>query len=135
MADMIKIVLNDNGCGNAAEYVYSVTGSRNIPQILGRKIIRRIREDSVIYSPDLLFLNDVLLDKWGQPITIMLTTNHIGEAGIVMHSFGKNKRNENGGGDDIVMWFNADMSPSREDPEASRIWLEECLKGLYNPPQ
>jgi len=133
IAECLKEATKHAGSSNVIEYVKKVTDTQNIPQDLNQKALGQIFSAYPVFPVS--FHGGELFDEWGNSIRIILTTNHIGEAGVIMHSFGKNKRNENGGGDDIVMWFNADMSPSPEDAQKSRIWLEECLKGLYNPPQ
>jgi len=109
MADTVKYAMKATGHSNAVEYVAHIAGTQNSLQILSRDTIRQILRDGREYPFDLE--NGVFLDGWEHPIMITLTTNQYGELGIMMHSFGKNKRNENGAGDDIVIWFNADMSP------------------------
>ena len=84
--------------------------TKDIPRILDSKFTYRIINDGGprIYSRN-TYKDDSLLDMWGEPIIFMLTTNRNGDVGFTMHSFGKNKIDEKGGGDDIIMWFDADM--------------------------
>ncbi|MCL1921840.1 MAG: hypothetical protein FWG50_12345 [Kiritimatiellaeota bacterium] len=97
MADSIHYVMRKASHSNLVEYVDSLTGSRRIPRFVHREVMQEV-------SPqDLDFL-----DAWGQPIMILLTTNSNGETGMAMHSFGENKRDEQGNGDDIAIWIDAD---------------------------
>ncbi|MCL1920305.1 MAG: hypothetical protein FWG50_04380 [Kiritimatiellaeota bacterium] len=89
-------VMGKAGHSNLVEYVDSLTGSRGIPRFVHREMIQEMSPRSGNF-----------LDAWGQPIMILLTTNSNGEAGVAMHSFGGNKRDEGGGGDDIVLWIDA----------------------------
>ena len=88
------------GHSNIVETVNRIESKQDIPRIIEYKTISHIIESySGVETVTLKFYKDgKLIDAWGQPITIMLMPNHIGEAGIVMHSSGKNRRNENGGG-------------------------------------
>jgi len=72
----------------------------------------QIISDRLRYSewPELrkYYKDGIFSDVWGQPIVVTLTTNHAGTGYVIMHSFGKNKKDEKGDGDDIMRWFNAD---------------------------
>ena len=109
MAVVMEYAMESAGHSNIVEYVNSITSTQRIPQIMDCEVIRRIRKEALCFD------DEDFRDAWGQPIMITLTTNRNGAIKILMHSFGKNKRNENGNGDDIQMWFNANMSQSAED--------------------
>jgi len=110
MAETINGTMRWMGYTNIAEYVYYLTGKQEIPQILTHEIIQKIINEGGI-SPDYNCMeNGDLIDTWKQPIIISIATNHNGEVGLTMHSFGKNKIDEKGAGDDIFVWFNVEMS-------------------------
>lgn len=105
-----EYALRETTYSNIFEYVNSIEGIQDIPHILSCETIRRIVKDSGVATKKLKFHrggsfyeDGIFTDAWGQPIVVTLTTNHSGCAGVTMHSFGKNKRNENGEGDDILM--------------------------------
>ena len=108
LKDILFLSMKDTGYSNVLEYANGISDNHTIPRTLGYEIF-----DKSILSPEAMssfYQHGVFADAWGQPIVIMLTTNRNGKVGVTMHSFGKNKRNENGGGDDIVLWISADMS-------------------------
>ena len=113
VADTIFDAIEITGHNNVLEYIYNITGTRHIPQTLSSDLFLQICKDVYhqvpLSSQDEKILTKRLIDAWKQPIIITLTTNQNGEAGVIMHSFGKNKQNETGNGDDIILWFDADM--------------------------
>ena len=71
--------------------------------ILNDEIILQIIKYNDLWTS---FYNDGnIIDAWGQPIIIILyyETNMITD--ITMHSFGRNKKNDNGRKDDLVMHY------------------------------
>ena len=124
---------------NIMEYVHSITGEPRELKVLDQKILREIllaKNIKKLSSSREEHYNDLFRDAWKQPIIISLTTNQNAEVGITMHSFGKNKRNDNGGGDDIFLWFDADMYNSELQGSAysKRIFLLKKI-GINNPSQ
>jgi len=101
-------IMKPTGHSNILEYINSKSSTQTIPRIIDNEILHHIIEDGKIFYPS-SWKNGEFFDAWGQPIIITLTTNNNGKVGLFMHSFGKNKRNENGKGDDVIMWFDADM--------------------------
>lgn len=106
----LEYALLETAHSNMFEYVNSIEDIQNIPHILSCETIRKIVKDSGVATEKLKFhransfyKDGIFSDAWGQPIVVTLTTNHSGCASVTMHSFGKNKRNESGEGDDILM--------------------------------
>jgi len=102
----------ETGNSNMFAYVNSIGSVQDVPHDVNCKTIRKIVKDSGVaierltyYKGGSFYENGIFFDAWGQPIVVTLTTNHNGSTGVTMHSFGKNMRNENGEGDDILMWI------------------------------
>jgi len=102
--------VNKSACTNIIEYVKHTTGTEKIPQILEHETIRKLLDDA---GMPLDVIGDNFFDAWKQPIIITFTTNNTETLGLSMHSFGKNKRDENGAGDDIIMWFSIELMDSQ----------------------
>jgi len=126
MANAISDAMKKCAHTNVMEYINSKRDTQHIPWVLDRETIRRITKDSKYYPFDIEKRN--FLDGWGQPIVITLTTNRHGEIGITMHSFGKNLQDENGVGDDILVWIDNDNLIKKDIAERLRffddIWRE-----------
>ena len=103
--DSMEITDHDN----VLEYISNSTSIQTIPQILNVELIRSITDPNPLSHVREPLFAKMFLDAWKQPIIITLTTNHVGKVGVTMHSFGKNKRNDNGNKDDVVLWFDSDM--------------------------
>jgi len=119
MRNAFQYALHETGHSNMLEYVDSIEGSQPIPHIVKCGTIRKIVNDSGIMIERLKFdrgesfyENGTFFDAWRQPIIVTLTTNQNGKVGLTMHSYGKNRRNENDKGDDIILWNDANMSPT-----------------------
>lgn len=117
MRSVFQYALNQTGSSNMLEYIESTGCTQNIPHIMSSEMVRKIIKDSGVAIERLKFDNGrsfyeggVFLDAWGRPIIVTLTTNRSQEFGITMHSFGKNRKNENGDGDDILLWNDVCMS-------------------------
>ena len=113
MAYCIQEAMKHTKYTNVFDYFNSKTNINTIPKILDYKILSYTFNDCVGQPSG--FRQKGLLDTWGNLIIISLTKNKNGEIGMTMHSYGKNKKNETGKGDDILIWFNADMSSSDLD--------------------
>ena len=112
MSSCIIRAMKRTGQTNILEYFNLKTSLFDIPRVLDYEVQESIFNDS-LFSPAGFRNKGVtigLLDTWENPIKITLTTNYNGGIGITMQSFGKNGINDNGNGDDIVIWFNTDMS-------------------------
>ena len=94
------------GHSNVLEYVNSLSDGQDIPRMVSSPTINQIISD--MFKASESYKDGALFDEWGQPIVVALTTNHAEKGCVIIHSFGKNKKNENGDGDDIMMWFTAD---------------------------
>ena len=110
MASSCAHITKAKGHNKMVEYFDSMSATTNFPRIVERETLRKIIEDGKTYYPS-SWRNGIFYDAWGEPIIITLTTNNHGELGFYMHSFGKNKRNDNGKKDDIIMWFNNALEP------------------------
>lgn len=70
-----------------------------------RKVIRALRGENsrktVFLEIDPNRLSEIgdFLDPWGEPYAIFVS-----EAGVRAYSFGRNRRDEMGGGDDVASW-------------------------------
>ena len=107
MADVIKNAMHAHGQTNVSAYLNSLAKTRKIPREIDERMMKRIFKESGLYPMDIPRSYHVLGDDNGKSIMMTLTTNHNGEVGIKMHSFGPNGIDENGQGDDILMWFDA----------------------------
>ena len=108
LAYAMQSAMKHTGHTNIMEYLNCLTIITNTPYSLSHKIIPRIIEDA--RGASIHFWDGCLLrDAWGHPITITIQTNFNGCLNVTFHSFGKNKRNENGKNDDIIMCFDATM--------------------------
>jgi hypothetical protein len=121
MRNTFQYALYETGHSNMLEYVASIEGAQNIPHVVRCETIRKIVNDSGIATERLKFdhgesfyENGTFSDAWGQPIVVTITTNFNGNMGLTMHSYGKNKRNENGKGDDILVWNDISMRPTTQ---------------------
>ena len=94
------------------EYFNYLTNEQNIPRTINKDVIYQVFYETFpppLSSSEMEYLDNWLIDVWKQPIIVTLTTNQNGEFGIMMHSFGKNKRDDKGKKDDILLWFDSDM--------------------------
>ena len=107
MVWIISMAMKNAKNKNLLNYLNSLSDTKDIPRILDYEVIELIFKDSI--GRPTSFRDKKLLDTWERPIIITLTTNRSGKVGITMHSFGENGIDENGEGDDIIMWFDADM--------------------------
>ena len=98
----------DSGQTNVMEYINNLSEAHNIPPAINSKIISLITKGFISETGNTK--NGFFIDAWGNPIVINFTTNHFGKFFLTVHSFGKNKINENGRGDDIMIWLNLDMT-------------------------
>ena len=109
MGELIRYKMQTSGYTHIDHYINNLSESITIPCILHGDFMMQIIHPGPMPLSFSLQTNE-LFDQWNQPIIITLTTNKNHKVGLTMHSFGKNKINENGKGDDILIWFNSDMS-------------------------
>jgi len=98
------------GHSNVLEYVNSLSDVCDFPRTVDSQTVCQMFSGKFRWSESYseYYKDGVFFDKWGQPIVVTLTTNHAGTGYVILHSFGKNKKDEKGDGDDLMMWFNAD---------------------------
>ena len=113
-AQFMQFSIQENGCSNIVEHLNKTIGIHSIPQILNYDSMYKILENNLPGTRATeLMPEGVFWDAWDQPITITLITNlhsrYSGRYFVMMHSKGKNKKDENGKGDDIVSFFEDNM--------------------------
>ena len=127
--EMMGIVLKDSmlksSHSNVFEYVSQITRAPYIPNVIPDKTMEYMVADWVRESKN--YRNGVFYDSWKQPITVSLKKNNANKICLCIHSFGKNKKNDNGNGDDIMFWYNLDMT-RRTDNEVNYFTEENYLQ-------
>jgi len=105
---VIKEGMKRSSHSNVIEYVSQIMHTQCIPDVISDETMEYIVTNLIKESKN--YRRGVFYDAWKNPIIITLSTNKNNEIGLIMHSFGKNKLNDNGKGDDIIIQFNGNMS-------------------------
>jgi hypothetical protein len=126
LVDNMRHDMETAGVNNVLEYADCITSTRGVPRFINFEGLRQRFNNKGIST---CFIFDGTTDAWGQPMVISLMVNPHGTADIRIHSYGKNKRDENGHGDDIVVWLIATDGNDAAIVSPNKNWIDGELWG------
>ena len=118
MSIVIKERMQKSGHSNVFEYVSQITCTQHMPNVITYETMGYIAADLVRESKN--YMRGVFYDAWKQPIIVFFDEFKDNKKSLIIHSFGKNKKNNNGNGDDIMLWYNLDMTRQTDDRSESK---------------